>query len=62
MTATRLLRQGWGAILMRITLLEFPGLFYPSPSGVYDAMIRFQHISSINVVVAEATGGGDRVD
>ena len=24
--------------------------------------IRFQHISDINVVVAKATGGGDRVD
>ena len=24
--------------------------------------IRFQHLSAINVVVAEATGGGDRVD
>ena len=24
--------------------------------------IRLQHLSAINVVVAEATGGGDRVD
>ena len=61
-TATRLLRRSRGAILMRITLPEVPGLFSSLLSGVHDMTIRCQHISSINVVVSEATGGGDRVN
>ena len=61
-TETRLLRQSRGAILMRIPLLEVAGLFSPSSSGVHDVTIRSQHLSAINIVVVEATGGGDRVD
>ena len=61
-TATRLLRRSRGAILMRIPLPEVPGLFSPSSSGVQNATIRLQHLSAINVVVAESTGCGDRVD
>ena len=60
-TATRLLRQSWVAILIRIPLTEVPVLFSPSPSGVHDVMIQFQNLSAINVVVANDTGGGDRV-
>ena len=47
---------------MRIPLPEVPGLFSLLSSGVHYVTIRFQHISAINFVVAEATGGGDRVD
>ena len=61
-TATRLLRRSWVAILIRIPLTEVPVLFSPSPSGVHDVMIQFQNLSAINVVVTEATGGGDRVE
>ena len=61
-TATRLRHQSWGAIIMRITLLEVPGLFSPSSYDVHDVMIRFQHLSEINVVFAKVTGGGDHVD
>ena len=60
-TATRLLRRSWGSILMRITHMEVLGSFSPLSSGVHDVTIRFQHLSAINFVVAEATGGGDRV-
>ena len=60
--ATRLLRRSWGGILMRIPLPEVPGLLSPSSSGLHDVTIRFQHLSTINVVVAEVTGGGDRID
>ena len=61
-TATRLLCQSWGEILMRIPLLEFPGLFSLSSSVVHDVTIRFQHLSDISVVVDEATVGGECVD
>ena len=61
-TATRLLRRSRGEILMRIPLIKVPGLFSPLSSGVHDVKIRFQYLSAINVVVARATGGGDRVD
>ena len=61
MTATRLLRQIRGAIIMIIPLPEVSGLLSPSSSGVHDVMIQFQHLSAINVVVANDTGGGDRV-
>ena len=47
---------------MRILLPEVPGLSPPPSSGVHDVTIRFQHLSSINVAVAEATGGRDRVN
>ena len=62
MTATRLLLQSRGAIIMIIPLPEVPGLFSLSSSGVHDATIRFQYLSAINVVVAKAFGGGDRVN
>ena len=61
-TATRLLLQSWGAILMIIPLPEVSGLLSPSSSSVHDVTIRFQHLSSINVVVAEETVFGDCVD
>ena len=61
-TATRLLHRSRGEILMRIPLIKVPGLFSPLSSGVHDVTILLQHLSAINVVVAEATGGGDRVD
>ena len=61
-TTTRLLRRSRVAILMRIPLLEVPGLFYPSSSGVHDVTIQLKHLSAINAVVAEATWGGDRVN
>ena len=61
-TATRLLRQSRGAILMRITLLVVAGLFSPSSSGVHEVTIQSQHLSAINIVAVEATGGGDHVD
>ena len=61
MTATRLIRRSRGAIIMRITLPEFPGLFSLSSSGVHDVMIRYHHLSAINVVVYKATGGGYHV-
>ena len=61
-TATRLIRKSWGEIIMRIPLPEVLVSLSPLSSGVHDVTIRFQHISSINVVVAEATGGGDPVD
>ena len=60
--ATRLLGRSWGAILMRVPYPEVPGIFSLSSSGVHDVTIRFQHLSSINVVVAKAIGGeGGRV-
>ena len=60
--ATRLLRRSRGEIITRILLPEVPGLFSPSSSGVHDVTIRLQHLLDINVVVVEATGGGDHVD
>ena len=47
---------------MIISLPEVPGLFYTLSSGVHDVKIRFQHLSAINAVVAEATEGGERID
>ena len=61
-TATRLLRQSRGAILMKIPLLKVPGLFYLSSSGVNDVTIQSQHLSAINIVVAEETVVGDRFE
>ena len=60
-TATRLLCQSWGEILMRIPLLEVSGFFFLSSYGIHDVTIQIQHLSAINVVVAKATGGGDCV-
>ena len=60
-TATMLLCRGRGAILIRIPLSEVLGLFSLSSCGVHDVTIRLQHLSAINVVVAEANWGGDRV-
>ena len=61
-TATRLLLQSRGAIIMIIPLPEVPGLFFPSSSSVHDVVIGFQYLSVINVVISEANGGGDRVN
>ena len=61
MTATRLLHQSRGAILIKIPLPEVTGLFSPLSSGIHDVTIRFQHLLAIIVVVTKATGGGDRV-
>ena len=60
--ATILLHQSRGAILMRIPLPEVPVLFSPFSYGVNDVMTQLQHLPAINVVVAEAAGGGDRVN
>ena len=60
-TATRLLHQSRGAILMIISLPGVTGLLSPSSSGVHDVTTRFQNLSAINAVVADVTGGGDRV-
>ena len=62
MKATRLLRLSWDAILVIIPLPEVPELFSSSSSVVHDVTILFQHFSVINVVISEATGGGDRVN
>ena len=47
---------------MRILLPEVPGLFSLSSSGVHDVMVLLQHLSAINVFIAEATEGGDRFE
>ena len=60
--ATRLLCRSWGEIIMIIPLPGVTGLFSLSSSGVHDVIIQFNHLSAINVVVAELTGGGDCVD
>ena len=60
--SARLLHRSWGTIFIRIPLPEVSGLFSPSSSSVHDVNIQFQHLSAINVVVAKANGGGDRVD
>ena len=44
---------------MRILVPEVPVLFSLSSSGVHNLTILLQHLSAINVFIAEATGGGD---
>ena len=61
-TATRLLRRSWGAILMRITIPGVPRLFSLSSSSVHYVTVRFQHLSAINIDVAKATGGEGGVE
>ena len=43
-TATRLLRQSWVAILIIISLPEVPGLFSLSSSDVHDATIWYYRV------------------